>query len=119
MNLFFFFFIIGQELLTPSNIYVADVLDLIYTEKIKAISHIADGGLLRNIEKIIPNHLVAEVDANEWEILPLYGWLHANGLSEKMLLNNFNCGIGMVLIVSRTDKTWKQINGAVHIGEFI
>lgn len=102
--------------MTPSNIYVTDVLNLIYASKVKAISNISDGGLLKNIKKIIPDNLVAELDANEWEILSLYGWLHANGLSEQNLLNNFNCGIGMVLIVSKTDNTWKQMNGAVHIG---
>lgn len=102
--------------MTPSNIYVTRVLDFIYNGKLKAIANITDGGLIKNIEKIVPAHLVAELDANEWEILSLYGWLHANGLSERTLLNNFNCGIGMVLIVSRTDDTWKQISEAVHIG---
>lgn len=105
--------------MTPSNIYVTRVLDFIYSGKIKAIANIGDGGLIRNVEKIIPEHLVAELDANEWEILSLYGWLHANGLSEKKLLDNFNCGIGMVLIVSRTDDSWKRISEAVHIGESI
>lgn len=103
-------------MLNPAKIYVSEVLPLIYNGTVKAAAHITSGGILKNLGKIIPAFYSAELDASLWTIPSLYGWLHAQGLAALTVLNNFNCGIGMVLIVPKSDENWKQISGAKKIG---
>lgn len=109
---------LAQEFLKPTQIYTTNLLPLIHKGSIKAISHVSNGGLLKNIAKIIPDNFVANINAKNWKIPDVYGWLFSCnvGLSISNLLEIFNCGIGMCFIVSMDDKKWKNISGAVKIG---
>lgn len=90
-----------DEYLTPTTIYVHDVLPLIEKDKIKAFAHITGGGLVENVARVIPSHLKVILNALEWNILPVFAWIAAvGGVSEKEMLRTFNCGIGGVVIVS-------------------
>lgn len=107
----------GQEFLRSSHLYATEVLPLINNRTIKAAAHITNGGLLKNIARILPRTLAAELDAEAWNILPIYGWLLAKtDLSAQSITQNFNCGIGFAFVVSKNDKSWTSINGAVPIG---
>lgn len=95
------------------------VLPLIYKGSVKAAVHVTNGGLLRNIEKL-PLKLgqVAELQASAWTIPSMYGWLlNQGGVSDLNILNNFNCGIGFVLVVSSDNTDWLNVPGAVKIGD--
>ena len=43
-----------EELLTPTRIYVTETLTLIDAHSISGIAHITGGGLVENIERILP-----------------------------------------------------------------
>lgn len=115
----YFYFVIGQSFLTPSKIYVKQLLPLIYSGVIKSARHITSGGLLRNITKLLQGQdLIAELEATAWTIPSVFGWLLTKGsLSDLTILNTFNCGIGLVVIVDKNNTTWKQLPGAVAIGK--
>lgn len=107
----------GKELLTPTKLYVADVLPLLRKGNVKALAHITGGGLLENIPRVLSDKLAVELDAKAWELPNIFGWLAAKGNVEvNEMLRTFNCGIGMILIFPKENNEWKSISGAKLIG---
>lgn len=74
-----FLFYSGEELLTPTKIYVKPVINAIKTGKVKAFAHITGGGLLENVPRILPKHLGVKLNAKNWKILDVFPWLAAAG----------------------------------------
>jgi phosphoribosylformylglycinamidine cyclo-ligase len=91
-------------LLEPTRIYVKSLLPLVREGKIGALAHITGGGLLENIPRVLPEGCHAMVDADAWPLPRLFAFLQAGGAIEPAeLARTFNCGIGMVAIVSAED----------------
>ena len=60
------------------------------------------GGLLENVPRVLPPTLHARIDAGAWSQPRLMAFLQAEGNIEPgEMARTFNCGIGMVAIVSR------------------
>ena len=94
----------GELLLTPTRIYVKSLLPLVREGRIGALAHITGGGLLENIPRVLPEGCHAIVDADAWPLPRLFAFLQAGGAIEPAeLARTFNCGIGMVAIVSESD----------------
>lgn len=90
-----------DALLAPTRIYVKPVLELIKQLEVKALSHITGGGLLENLPRVMPANTLAEVDLNSWQQPKIFDWLQQEGnISTEEMHRTFNCGIGMVLVVS-------------------
>lgn len=80
-----------------------DVLPLIKAGCVKAFAHITGGGLMENIPRVLPQGLRVVVDALSWNVPPVFGWLADKGnISEGEMARTFNCGIGGVLVVDRS-----------------
>lgn len=95
---------LGEEFLTPTGIYVRDLLPAIKKDLIKGLAHITGGGLLENIPRILPPTLKVKLDASKFNIKPIFAWLQAKGqVSEYEMLRTFNCGVGMVVIADQAD----------------
>ncbi|KAK9888335.1 hypothetical protein WA026_000591 [Henosepilachna vigintioctopunctata] len=111
----------GEELLTPTKIYVKSVIPLIRTGKVKAFAHITGGGLLENIPRVLPQNLAVKLDAKSWKIPSIFSWIAAmGGVNQHEMLRTLNCGVGAILIVQKEDfnTILKPIisEGAVVIG---
>jgi phosphoribosylformylglycinamidine cyclo-ligase len=92
---------LGQELLTPTRIYVKSILNLIRDFNIKGIAHITGGGLLENIPRVLPRHCKAVIKRNSWDKPAIFELLRQGGnIPEDEMYRTFNYGIGMILIVS-------------------
>jgi phosphoribosylaminoimidazole synthetase len=97
---------IGEDLITPTKIYVKSCLEAIKTGKVKALAHITGGGLLENIPRVMEDNLCANIDLNSWEMLPIFKWLQKEGnVAAEEMLKTFNCGIGMILVLNKEDVT--------------
>ncbi|CAI2165494.1 1987_t:CDS:10 [Funneliformis geosporum] len=96
---------LGESLLIPTKIYVKQLLPVVKKRLVKAMAHITGGGFVDNIPRILPKDLGVIVDSNAWELPKVFKWLKENGnIPSDDLFRTFNCGIGMVLIVSCDDE---------------
>lgn len=96
---------IGESLLTPTKIYCEPFLDAHEQGFIKAASHITGGGIIENIPRSLPSDLTAKVDASTWKLPAFFRWLaKVADVRTEELSRTFNMGIGMVLIVSESEK---------------
>jgi phosphoribosylformylglycinamidine cyclo-ligase len=90
----------ASALLVPTRIYVRSLLGLFEHDVIKAIAHITGGGLLDNLPRVLPDGVVARIDAGAWHAPRVFLWLYEAGrIPADEMLRVFNCGIGMALVV--------------------
>lgn len=90
-----------EALLAPTKIYIKPLLSLMQAVEVKGLSHITGGGLLENIPRVLPESVVAQLDHTTWQRPAIFDWLQEQGQVEfKEMHRTFNCGIGMVVIVS-------------------
>ena len=95
---------LGEALLKPTRIYVKPILELLRKVPVHALAHITGGGLLENIPRVMPPNTRAVIDPSRWSPPPIFDWIRSHGnIAEDEMYRTFNCGIGMVLIVSRAD----------------
>lgn len=96
---------LGQVLLTPTRLYVKSCLSSLKAAPngVKALAHITGGGLTDNLPRVLPKNLSAEIDTSAWKLPAVFEWLQeAGNIPTADLRRTFNCGIGMVLVVSKT-----------------
>ncbi len=95
---------LGEALLTPTRIYVKSCLAAVRAGKVKALAHITGGGLLDNVPRVLPEGVVAEIDARSWPLPPVFAWLNGHArLAPNEMSRTFNCGIGMVAVAAEAD----------------
>jgi len=95
---------LGDALLTPTRIYVKSCLAALANGQVKALAHITGGGLLENIPRVLPDDMAVEIDAGAWPVPPVFAWLAtAGGVEGLEMARTFNCGLGMVAVVSPDD----------------
>ena len=95
---------LGDVLITPTKIYVKQVLDVIAHCDVHGISHITGGGFDENIPRILKEGQGIEVKEGSWEILPVFRFLEKYGkINHREMFNIFNMGIGMVIALPEAD----------------
>ncbi len=95
---------IGETLLTPTKIYVKPMTALFDKVTVKAVSHITGGGFYENIPRSIPDGKCAKIEKSAVKILPIFDLLQKTGnIPERDMFNTFNMGVGMSIVVSKTD----------------
>lgn len=91
---------IGEELLTPTRIYVKPLLELIDKVGINTVSHITGGGFIENVPRMLSKDLTAVIKKGTWDVLPVFDMMQKLGsLTERDMYNTFNMGIGMICAV--------------------
>lgn len=96
--------LVGTELLTPTRIYVKEVLKLMKKTKIKGISHITGGGMTENIPRIFPRYsnLGAQIMRSSWEVPDVFRFIQKIGyIGDVEMRRVFNMGIGLVIVVDK------------------
>ncbi len=92
---------LGTALLVPTRIYVRACLAALKAGGLKALAHITGGGLPENLPRVLPPGCAAEIDLGAFPRPPVFAWLAEVGrLSQEELLKTFNCGVGMVAVVT-------------------
>jgi phosphoribosylformylglycinamidine cyclo-ligase len=92
---------LGEELLEPTQIYSKDILNLIKSVEVHAISHITGGGIATNVARVLPSGLALDLDRATWSPQPIFTWLQSVGnLAQLDAEKTFNMGIGMLAFVA-------------------
>ncbi len=93
---------LGEALLEPTRIYVRAALAAIReTGGVKALAHITGGGLPENLPRVLPGGSAAHMDLGKVTVPAIFSWIaEQGGISQKEMLRTFNCGVGLVLVVS-------------------
>ncbi len=89
-----------DELIRPTKIYVKELSLINEKNLINGCANITGGGLVDNIQRIIPKNLCAEIDLNRVKTLKIFRWLYKMGISETEMLKTFNCGVGFCLVTN-------------------
>jgi phosphoribosylformylglycinamidine cyclo-ligase len=93
-----------EVIMAPTRIYVKPLLALMQSLTIKGMAHITGGGISENVPRVLPQNVVAAIDAKSWQMPKLFHWLQEQGnVAEQEMYRTFNCGIGMVVIVAQAD----------------
>ena len=96
---------LGEALLAPTKIYVKALKSIKDSGVvIKACSHITGGGFYENIPRMLPDGIEAAVEKSSYKVPAIFKLMaKKGGISEEMMYNTYNMGIGMVLAVAPSD----------------
>ncbi|HEY7719384.1 MAG TPA: phosphoribosylformylglycinamidine cyclo-ligase [Pedococcus sp.] len=93
---------LGEELLAPTRVYAADLLDLIRTDgvDVHALSHVTGGGLAANLARVLPEGVFARLDRATWTPPPVFTTVGAlGGVPRDDLERTLNMGVGFVAML--------------------
>jgi phosphoribosylformylglycinamidine cyclo-ligase len=96
---------LGEELLRIHRNY-QPVMASVPPGRIKGAAHITGGGLVDNLPRILPTACDARIDTSAWRVPPIFRLIERGGdISREEMYQVFNMGIGMVLVVSKSQVT--------------
>jgi phosphoribosylformylglycinamidine cyclo-ligase len=93
---------LGEELLEPTRVYAADLLDLVRSDAVDvhALSHVTGGGLAANLARVLPPTVHARLDRSTWTPPPVFGTVGALGAVPRAdLERTLNMGVGFVAVL--------------------
>jgi phosphoribosylamine--glycine ligase/phosphoribosylaminoimidazole synthetase len=101
---------LGDALLVPHRNYLPVLDKVVRSGHVKALAHITGGGLVENIQRVVPRHLDTHVTLGSWPLSPLWQLVGdaAAALSDTELHRTVNMGIGMVVVCSAADREQVQ-----------
>ena len=113
---------LGEELLTPTKIYVKAIKRLLNDGiDIKGMSHITGGGFYENIPRMLKEGLGVSIDIKSFPRPAVFDLIMKTGqIPEKEMYNVFNMGIGFVMAVEDKDvntvlDTLKEMNEPAYV----
>lgn len=90
----------GEDLLAPTRLYL-DVARAL-RGRAKAFVHVTGGGILGNLERVLPEGRRARIEWDVWERPPVFAWL-ARHVPEEELRRVFNLGVGWCAVVAAAE----------------
>lgn len=112
-----------EQVMKPHTSYYPCIKGLTRTAAIHGMAHITGGGIGGNLCRVIPDGLSARIDLSKLNVLHIFKYIRSCGnISDEEMLQTFNCGAGLLLIVARKDqdmvtKHIRQFHDCYEIGE--
>lgn len=96
---------LGEVLLAPTRIYVKALKSAKEAGvRIHACSHITGGGFYENVPRMLKDGVRAEIRKDSYEVPAIFCLMAEKGeVSEHVMYNTFNMGVGMVVAVDPAD----------------
>ena len=113
---------IGEELLTPTRIYVKDILKLLSKCEVHGLAHITGGGVLKllRLTRLTGKDLGFELD-EPLEPQPIFTFLQELGeISDEEMYKTFNMGMGFAVVVPESEEQRaRKIVGGKVVGRVV
>ncbi len=94
-----------EELLKPTKIYVKSVQSVLQSFDVRGMAHITGGGLPGNIERIIPEGLIADLEISDSRIPQVFKrMMEIGNIRFSEMCSTFNMGVGYVIIARKNDE---------------
>jgi len=113
---------LGEELLTPTKIYVKTIKHLLTNNvDIKGMCHITGGGFFENVPRMLKDGQGVVIDVKSFPRPKIFDFIMKIGnIEEKEMYNVFNMGVGFMLAVDEKDventmNKLKEINEEAYI----
>ncbi|PZS10571.1 MAG: phosphoribosylformylglycinamidine cyclo-ligase [Acidimicrobiales bacterium] len=91
---------LGEELLTPTQIYSPDCLAMMEEIDVRAFVHITGGGIPGNVARLLGHDVDAVIDRSTWQPAPVFELIASTGsVAAAEMERTFNMGVGMVAVV--------------------
>ena len=94
---------LGEELLEPTRLYTAPLLDLLAGAEgaaVHALGHVTGGGIAANLARVLPAGAVVELDRSTWRPQPVFsGLAGAGGFALEDAEGTWNLGVGMLAVL--------------------
>lgn len=94
---------IGEVLLTPTQIYVKPIMDVLDKYQINGIANITGGGFYENIPRMFKDKFTASIEKNKLNITSPFRYIMECGVPEKEMFGTFNMGTSLVMAVKAKD----------------
>ena len=96
---------LGEELLTPTKIYVKTIKRLLNDNvDIKGMCHITGGGFFENVPRMLKEGQGVDINIRSFPRPKIFDLIMQTGnIEEKEMYNVFNMGIGFILAVDKKD----------------
>ena len=110
---------VRKEFTVPTRIYVDDILPVLAKHRVNGMMHIT-GGAFTKLKDIL--HGADTVIVQPPRRVPsIFNDIFAKGVSNKGMYSTFNCGVGFVLSVPKSDaaKVQKMLKGSFVLGEIV
>ena len=83
-----------NKLLTPTKIYVNEVLKLHNKNLINGCCNITGGGIIENLPRVLPKNKAAKINLDKIKTLKIFKFIKNYNISDIEMLKTFNCGVG-------------------------
>ena len=108
---------LGEELLTPTRIYVKSVLTLLEKVAVRSISHITGGGFFENIPRGLSAGNGAIIEKNAIPVPKIFSLIaEVGGIPERDMYNTYNMGLGLCIAVP-ADQADEAVRVLTECGE--
>lgn len=99
-----------DDLLCPTKIYKNEVeyLHKTFGNYLRALVHVTGGGIINNVERVLPNHLTIKLFRNQWPMPKIFQIIETimneRGCDSSEMWDVFNMGLGLIAIISKKSK---------------
>ena len=109
---------LGEELLTPTRIYVKTIKHLLNSNiNINGMCHVTGGGFYENVPRMLKDNQGVEIDTKSFPRPKIFDLIQNVGnIPQNEMYNVFNMGIGFVLAVDKNDVE-QVLNKLQEVGE--
>ncbi len=93
-----------EAVLEPHRCYYTAIKDLFNQKIITGLAHITGGGIAENLNRVLPNHLDAEINLSSYQILDIFKFIKSYAkIDDAEMLHTFNMGVGMAIVVKKEE----------------
>ncbi|NYV28238.1 phosphoribosylformylglycinamidine cyclo-ligase [Streptobacillus felis] len=95
---------VDEILLTPTRIYVKNILKILEKFNVNGMAHITGGGLIENLPRAMAKDMSPVVFKDKVVVPEIFRELQRRGnVSDEEMFGTFNMGVGFTLIVNKED----------------